>query len=138
MYKQTRKAKSFPKAMTIAATVSMTVTLLGSAGIAVLLNMARITWEQAGYWIMGMLFVSSFIGAKCAFAAIKCQRILISMISGMLYWGLMLCIAALFFGGRLDAIWETAGIIGAGSGTAALLTFPVTTKNRKKISRVYC
>lgn len=131
--RQTGKARSVPAGMAIGGTASMMTTFLLSAVIAHALNSERITWEQAGYWIMFLLFISSFIGSKSAAAAIKRQRIIVSVMAGVLYWGILLCITALFFGGNFDAVGVTAGIILAGCGTAALITLP----KRKKLSPKY-
>jgi len=65
---------------------------------------------------------------------VKRQKVAICMMSGVLYWGLLLCLSALFFGGDFSAIWETAGMIAAGSGSAALLSAP----RKKKPARIYC
>lgn len=121
MIKHSGKAKSIPAGMAIAVSVSMLVTFGGSAVLAGALHAEKVTWEQAGYWIMGMLFLSAFLGAKCAFAVIKRQRGAVSMMLGVLYWGILLCLTALFFGGRFGAVWETAGVIAAGCGTSALI-----------------
>lgn len=136
--KRTGKANSIPGGLAIAAFVSMILTFVLSAAIAFSINIEKITWIQAGYWIMVMLFLSSFVGGKCAFASVKRQRIAISIMSGVLYWGLLLCITALFFGGNFSAVWQTAGIIGAGSGTAALISVPYGKKKSKKPGRSYC
>lgn len=131
------KASSVPGGLAIAVFVSMITTVVSSALIANALNQETITWTQAGYWIMGMLFIASLIGAKCAFAAIKRQRMVVSMMSGVLYWGILLCITALFFGGKFGAVWETAGLVGAGSAVAALLSLPRTGKNQRKTRMRY-
>ena len=135
--KQTGKAYSVAGGLVIAASVSMMITLVLSAAIAHFLNTEKITWQQAGYWIMGMLFSSSFTGGKCAYISIKRQCFVVSMMSGILYWGLLLCISALFFGGNFGAVWETAGIVGAGAATAALLRAPATKKHTMKARRAY-
>lgn len=122
--KQTGKTRSAAGGLSIAAAVSMTVTLAFSAAIAYVLSTEKITWQQAGYWIMGMLFAASFLGGKCAYGSVKRQCFLMSALSGLLYWGLLLCISALFFGGNFGAVWETAGIIAAGAATAGLLRRP--------------
>lgn len=131
------RAKSVPGGLALAAFVSMSITVLFSAVIAYFLNQEKITWLQAGYWIMGMLYAASFLGGKCAFLSIKSNRLLVSAMSGILYWGLLLCMTALFFGGDFSAIWETAAIIGAGSGTAALISMPYRKNTGKKAGRVY-
>lgn len=120
--KHNEKAKSVPGALTISASVSIILTLILSSFIAYGLNTEYISWEQAGYWIMVMLFVTSFIGCKCAISALKRQKFAASTLSGILYWGILLLTTALFFGGNYDAVWVTAGVIAAGSGCAVLLT----------------
>ena len=132
--KRTGNAKSIPSGLAIASLISMAITFVVSAGIAALLETEKITWTDAGYWIMGMLYLSSFVGSKFAVMFIKRQKLTIIIMTGILYWGLLLCLTALFFGGDFSAIWETAGIIAAGAGSSALISFPF----RKKKVRVYC
>ena len=115
------RAASVPGGMAMAAAASMILTVVLSVLIAYFMNQGKISWEQAGYWIMAMLFISAFVGGKLAYSAVKRQRLFISFMSGIIYWGLLLCITALFWGGNYGPIWETAGIIGAGCLTSALL-----------------
>lgn len=129
------RAASVPGGMAMAATASMILTVVLSVLIAYFLNQGKISWEQAGYWIMAMLFISAFVGGKLAYSAVKRQRLFISFMSGIIYWGLLLCITALFWGGNYGPIWETAGIIGAGCLTSALLKVG---RSRKKNKRAYC
>ena len=135
--KHTGKAKSVLEGMVLSSMVSIFVTAILSLVIATLLNKERITWEQAGYWIMGMLFVASFTAGKTAIITVKRQRLAVSIMAGATYWGLLLCTTALFFGGDYDTIWETAAIITAGCGTASLIYIPGKRAGRKKSGKVY-
>ena len=126
------KAMSVPGGLALAAAVSGAVTAVVTGAIAYFLNAEKITWIQAGYWIMGMLFGASFLGAKSAYGAVRRQRLVMSLLSGLVYWGLLLSITALFFGGDYEAVGETAGIILAGTGCAAVLTRKKTNHFRKK------
>lgn len=130
--RSTGKTKSIPAGMAISASVSMIITLVLSSSIAFFLNKETITWLQAGYWIMGMLFTAAFIGSKCAYAAIRRQQLPVSVMSGILYWGILLSITALFFGGNFGSIWETAAIILAGSCSSALFSKPIHRNRRTK------
>jgi len=132
--KSTGKAKSIPGGLAMSGLISMVITFVLCAAIAGFLEAEKITWTHAGYWIMGMLYLSSFVGSKFAVMFIKRQKLTIIIMTSILYWGLLLCLTALFFGGDFSAIWETAGIIAAGAGSAALISFP----SRKKKVRVYC
>lgn len=121
----TGRSMSVQGGLILSGSTSLGITLLLSALLAKLLDSQRLSWEQAGYWIMVMLFTAAFAGAKAAIAAIKRQRLAVSAMSGVLYWGLLLCITALFFGGNFDAVPETALIIIAGSGCAAMVSLPL-------------
>ena len=128
------KTMSVPGGLAIGAAAGMVTTAAFSGAIAFYLNCEKISWSQAGYWIMGMLFLASFIGAKAAYGAIKRQRLAVSMLSGLLYWGLLLGLTALFFGGDYEAIGVTGALIGAGTGTAALISGQnrrISGRNRK-------
>ena len=134
--RHTGKVRSFPAGMAISAAVSMIITLTLSAVIAWELDAERISWDQAGYWIMGMLFASSFAGALTGAAAMGRQHIVVSLLSGLLYWSLLLCVTALFFGGDYEAIWVTGGMILAGCGTSALIARPKSQKRSVKKGRM--
>ena len=131
------KAKSVPEGLAIGTSVSLIITVILSALIAHFLNTEKITWNQAGYWIMVMLFFASFMGGICAYISIKRKRFAISVMSGLLYWGAMLFSTALFFGGDFSAVWETAGIITAGTVTAALISIPHRRKSSVRKGSMY-
>ena len=133
LMKRSGKTGSIAEGLLFSAIISTAITFLISVLLASLLNKEKITWEQAGYWIMCMLFAASFIGAKTAVLVVKRQAIVIALMSGILFWGLLLCITALFFGGNWSSVWETAAIITAGWGTAVLLGI----KKRGKQGRSY-
>ena len=70
---------------------------------------------------MVLLIVSSFAGAMIAFSRIKRQRMLVCIVSGVIYFAMLMSVTALFFGGQYSAVGTTALLVLAGSGTAALL-----------------
>lgn len=131
--KITGKSMSIPGGLALSGAVSMGITLLVSILLAKFLGSQRISWEQAGYWIMAMLFVAALAGGKAGIAAIRRQRLAVSAMCGLLYWGLLLCLTALFFGGNFNAVPETALIIIAGSGCAAMVSLPHKKVRRGKI-----
>ena len=133
---KTGKAGSISEGMGISALASITITMSLSGLIASLLSAEKITWVQAGYWIMGMLFVAAFISGKCACMIIQRQKAIISLMSGILYWSILLCITGLFFGGNFEALPQTAGIIMAGSLAQLLLSKSGTGKQRRRGSHV--
>ena len=118
------RTMSVPGGMAIAAIIGIGITLSATMILTAMLNAEKISWQQTGYWIMAILFLSAYAGSKGAYAAIKRRRLAICLMSGGLYWGLLLCITALFFGGNYDAVPETAAVIMAGSGCAAMVSLP--------------
>ena len=129
---RTGKAASIPAGLGISLSVNMMLTAIMIAILTVLLSKNTIAWENTGYWIMGTLLLSSFLGGKAAIAAIKTQRYLISLMSGLLYWMMLICITALFFGGQYSSVLETGALILAGSVTSALLHYPRKSLSQQK------
>jgi hypothetical protein len=126
---------SVQRGVALSGAVSLVITMLMSVLLAKLLDCQRLNWEQAGYWIMAMLFAAAFAGGKVGIAAIRRQRLAVSAMCGLLYWGLLLCMTALFFGGNFNAVPETALIIIAGSGCAAMVSLPQKKGRGRKIRK---
>ena len=118
------RAVSVPVGLGISLSITATLTIIATAIIAIMINNETIQWTGVGFWIMAVLLVVSFLGGKAAIYAIKTQRVLVSFMSGGLYWAFLLCIAALLFGGNYGSVWETGALITAGSVTAALIHLP--------------
>lgn len=133
--KVTGKAMSMPAGLALGAFISMLLTVIGSGVLAKLTEMEVIDWERIGYGVMIMLLLSSFFGALTASGKIKHQKLPVCFAAGMIYFGLLLCITALFFGGQYEAVGVTAAVVLAGSLSAALLTSGKRGGNPGKIRR---
>ena len=131
------RALSVPMGLGMSLILTATLTITATGIIAHLINHEMIKWAQVGFWIMTILFTTSFMGGKVAIHAIKTQRFLVSFMSGALYWMFLLCITALLFGGNYGSIWETGALIIAGSITAALIHLPQTNKIGVRTRRKY-
>lgn len=119
--KPTGRAMSMPAGLAFGAFTSLGVTLLAAAVLAKLVDMEKLAWENIGYGIMILLLLASFCGAMAAFAKIKRQRLLVCAVSGAVYFGILLSITALFFGGQFDSVGVTAVLVLVGSAAAGLL-----------------
>lgn len=119
--KLTGRAMSMPGGLAAGAAVSLAVTLFSAALIANMVDTGRLPEEKIGYGIMVLLLAASFLGAVVANGRIKRQRLMVSMLSGGIFFLILLSITALFFGGQYSGVGVTAGLILAGSGAAALL-----------------
>ena len=119
--KVTGTAVSMPKGLMIGNTISIVLTVLMAGILAKLVSAERLEWDQIGYGIMILLFVSSATGTTAAVKAIKPQRLAVCLLAGGIYWLTLLAITALFFGGQYHGIAATGATILAGCGTICLL-----------------
>ena len=112
-------------------TFSSTAMTLAGAGIAAkLINGEIISWDQAGYAVLTILLISSWIGAMVAAGKIKRRRMVVCLASGVAYMMILLCATALFFGGKYSGVGETALLILCGSIVAVFSGYPG--KRRRK------
>lgn len=119
--KRTGRAAPVPGGLAVGAAVSLGITLLASAFLAWLVDKEKLLWENVGYGIMILVFLASFLGALASHHRIKRQRLLVCLLSGILYFGILLSLTALFFGGQYHAVGVTGALVLAGSGAAGLL-----------------
>ncbi|MEE0111040.1 MAG: TIGR04086 family membrane protein [Oscillospiraceae bacterium] len=119
--KPTGRALSMPAGLTLGAMTSLGLTLLIAAILAKLIDAEKLPWENVGYGVMLLLLVSSFLGAIVSYGKVKRQRLAVCLMSGAVYFGLLLCMTALFFGGQYEAVGVTAALVLGGSGTAGLI-----------------
>ena len=119
--KPTGRALSLPMGLAFGAMISIIITLMSAILMGYLLNTEKMLWESSGYGIMLSLLIASFAGSKASFSRIKRQCLLVSLLSGMVFFGILLSATALFFGGQYEGAAVTGLLILAGSGTAGLL-----------------
>ena len=119
--KVTGRALSMPGGLMLGTGVSLGFTLLLSGILAKLVNSEKLPWEQIGYGIMALLFLSSITGAFAASSAVKRRKLAVCLSSGILYWVSLLAITALFFGGQYHGLGATAATIFCGCGVVYLL-----------------
>ena len=114
------RAVSIPKGLAMGNGVSLGTTFLMSFALAGLISRERLSWDQVGYGILILLFLSALLGAATSVKAVKRQRLMIAMGSGLLFWATLIAITALFFGGQYDGMLVTGLVILAASGIVAL------------------
>lgn len=119
--KRQGKATSMASGLTFGATVSMGITVIGSAVLAKLLDLEKMTWENMGYGILIMLLIGSFLGSTIAICQIKRRRLLVCFAAGGIYWLLLLGIATFFFGGHYHGVMVACALILSGSLSAGLM-----------------
>ena len=120
-HKVTGTASSIPVGLLWSGLVSLGITAVTSAGAAWLVLNRKISPEGIGYCAMIILLLASVSGAVTAVKRIKRLRFQMCMAAGVVYYGCLLAITALFFGGNYHGLGVTALMILCGSGTTALL-----------------
>jgi putative membrane protein (TIGR04086 family) len=94
-------------------TVLTTVLLVAALVWLVLAN--KIDVAQLGYYIMGILILSSFLGAIVSGLKIKRRWLLVSVVVGGIYYLLLLLMTAFVFGGYFRGVGVTGAMIMLGS-----------------------
>ena len=120
--KPSGRAMSMPGVLAVGQAVSITLTILLSLLLTKLILAEAMTMENIGYGILILLLAASFAGAVTAYKKVKHRKVLVCMLSGMVYYGTLLGITALFFGGQYTGMGVTGLLIFGGCGTAALMT----------------
>lgn len=120
--KITGRAASVPAGLAIGALVSVAVTVLISAIGAYLVINEMLPQEQIGYCSIFALLASSILGAITAANRVKHRNLVVSLLSGLAYFVILLSVTALFFGGQYEGVGVTFIVILLGTAAAALIT----------------
>lgn len=137
--KPTGRASGMAGGLAAGALVTMAVTVVGSAVLAKLISGEIIPQSGTGYGVMVMLILASWAGAITSRRKIRRRKLMVCMASALIYFGLLLLITALFFGGQYDGVGETALLILCGTALA-LIPGPrrKTGRNPKKFRMRCC
>ena len=123
MIRRTGRASSMAAGLTFGAGTALAITILGSAILAKLVDREWLEEGNVGYGVMGMLLLASYLAAMVSYGKIKRQRLLVCLSTGGIYFGLLLSITALFFGGQYSGVGVTALLIVCGATLAILPGF---------------
>lgn len=119
--KVTGTAVPIPVGLALGTLVSLGMTALLSAGAAWLILTGKLPEDAVGYCAMVILLASSAAGAATAISRIKRLRFQMGLASGGIYYGCLLAVTALFFGGIYDGMGVTALMVLCGSALVILL-----------------
>lgn len=127
--KVTGRAMGMPLGLAVGAGVSMGCTLVLSVLTAKVLDCQWMPESKVGYAALGILLLSTILGAEAAWGRIRRRRLLVCGASAGIYYGLLLCVTALFFGGQYTGMGVTALVIAGGCAVCILMG------NRRKQGR---
>ncbi len=129
--KPSGRAVSMPRGLLIGGLTSLGITLAVTALLAKLMEREAIPDGKIGYWVMGMLLLAAVSGSAAAAGKIKRRRLMVSLLSGGVYFLTLMGITALFFGGQYEAVGVTA-ILVAGGSLLPVLCRPSPNRGGKK------
>ena len=117
----TGTAKSMPYGLLLGWLMSAGITVVACGGLAWLILSGKTGWEAMGYGAIVTLLGASYAGAAVACKMIMHRKLLVCILSGVIYLCSLVAITALLFGGNIEGAWLSALLVAGGSGTAALV-----------------
>ena len=124
--KVTGRASSIPGGLVIAGVVSMITTVIIVVIGAILISREIMSQDHIGYCVMLALLAGATAGSATAAGKIKHRKALVTMLSGVVYYLVLLLVTALFFGGQYRGMGVTLLVIICGSILGLILV------NRKR------
>ena len=118
--KPTGRAMSVSGGLALGAIWSTAVTLILAAFLAKAVDLQWIPMEKIGWGVMGLLTAAAYTGAMVSWKKIRHQMLMICFAAGVIYWGILLSVTGVFFGGQYAAVAETGLMILCGCGLALL------------------
>ena len=78
-------------------------------------------WGAMGYGAIGILLAASYVGSGVSCRLIMHRKLLVCILSGIIYLCSLAAITALLFGGKYEGIWLSALLVAGGVGASALV-----------------
>lgn len=129
--KPTGTAMSMPAGLAVGGVWSLAITIGLSAVIAKLIDGGAVAQGSIGYFVISILLIASITGALQSFRKIKRRRMLVCLISGLIYFCVLLSITALCFGGQYQGVSATGLVVLCGSCCAGLMGLREKKQGRK-------
>lgn len=135
--KVTGTAVSIPVGIAWGVGIALMISVIGALLFSKMVDSQVLPENGIGYIAMSVILASSAIGAWVAGATIKHRRLLVCLLSGAVYYALLLAMTALLFGGQYQGMGVTALLVVAGCGSAALLNPSGRPKQRTRTHRTH-
>lgn len=131
----TGKTSGMSVGILIGVLVCIGVTLAGTVILAWLITTERMSENVVGYGAMGVLILSASLGALTASTKVRRLRTQVCLITGGIYYLILLSITALFFGGQYQGMGVAAILVIVGSSLTALLGIREKKSRKSKIKK---
>ena len=121
--KHTGRAMTFPAGVLMGALAALVWSVGCAALLAMLIDKEMLAYESIGYGAMLILFTASALASLIAWKNIKHRKVAVCLSAGAAYFGILLAITGLFFGGQYHGVGVTGAVILAGTGIVLLSGF---------------
>ena len=109
------KTKSMGAGLLLGALLSIAILFLELGVLAELIEKEIIAYSSMGYGILFSITAAAFAGSALSIGLIRRRVLLVAGAHGLMLWATLLCITALFFGGRYGAVAVTGLLVMCGS-----------------------
>lgn len=135
-HKVTGTASSMVAGLMAAWAAGMMVTIIAATISGFLIAKEILMESSVGYCVMALVTLSSAVSAIVAVYKIKRRRLIVCVLAGMIYYGSLVAMTALFFGGQYHGMGVIALLVAAGCGSVVLLELKGEgSGHRRKYSR---
>ncbi len=133
--KVTGTVSSIPSGLLKGTLVGVVITLLGAAAMSGLIIREVLQETSIGYCAMVVLVASSFASAMSAMKSVKQKLAVVSILSGAVYFAVLLGMNALLCKGTYEGTGVTALLVLAGTGTALLVGLKPSKGTRSRLRK---
>ena len=119
--KHTGRAVSIPSGLAAGAITSIMVTLIVSAVGAWMIAAEVMPQKQIGYCSVVSLLLAAIFGSLTAMKRVKRKTMMVGLLNGGVYYGILIILTVLFFGGNLQGMGVTMVVVLLGSLTGILI-----------------
>ena len=119
--KVTGRSMSMACGIGVGVLFSVVLTVIGSTILAALIDGEKLGENGIGYGAIVILLLASAMGAIAAWRCVRHRRLMVCLLTGVGYYGALLCVTALFFGGQYQGMGATALMVLAGCSSVGLL-----------------
>ena len=129
MKRNQSKATSVPITIGVGLLLSLIITVLAAVLIAMMVISERMEPGHIYFGSAATLLLASFIGALYVVLMMGEKKLLFSMVTGVAYFLVQVCVSMLFFDGMIANAWQALILVIGGSFSAGIIKM-----NSKKTS----
>ena len=121
MKRNQSKATSVPITIGVGLVLSLIITVLAAVLIAMMVISERMEPGHIYFGSAATLLLASFIGALYVVLMMGEKKLLFSMVTGVAYFLVQVCVSMLFFDGMIANAWQALILVIGGSFSAGII-----------------